>query len=320
MLRKVLLTTSALVIAGSVALADPHGTLRSGPTLASLLQQHRDALKRKGMILDRKGVPIAVERWPSLAPGRTGAHGESAPSSLFEKHDSYSNFGKKNALFLFWFGWFAGNASTHSAFSGSYCYSYNSSHTQCINHYKYKESFSDVIHQSAAQPFTGLKAASSISIAVAQYSGTGPAARVGLYSNHGVTASCPSSCPGSPIVGASGTFNATGDVVTVKFSLVSLKKKSRYWVVLNGVGTDGRVAWLGENSNFTASEFSGEDYKYSLHEKIHESYGTTAHTYYCGGHCTYKTTINESSNGWIHTAAYGPGEWPGAFSINQPPP
>jgi hypothetical protein len=322
MLRKAFLTTTALIAASSLALGGPNKPMRPPATPAMLRQQHRDALVRKGMILNPKGVPIAVFR-PPVSPSRNSAPNRAAQPPLFVpgKHDHYSNFGARNALYMAWFGWFARKNATHSTPSGSFCYSYSG--TTCINHYKYKESFTDNMVLSAAQPFSDLKAASSISLGVAAYSGSAEGA-VALYSNTTACASsATASCPGNPVAGASGGFVAPpnsgyccGDIRTVTFTPVHLRKAKKYWVVVSA-NTGSGVLWFGENGNLTISAPRGEYYNYTITEVLRETYGTTR---YHNSHYTYHFSTHGGSNGWIHTAGFSLAEVGGAFAINDRPP
>jgi hypothetical protein len=307
MFMKTLLATSALVVASSMAVANTHPVQK--PTLKQLEAQHRDHLIAKGIVVNDKGFQLAVH-----ALGHADGNVKNA-KVLPPKKGFGTLSDETNALFVSWFGWFAGATAEKSDFSGSFCYSYNASDV-CINHYKYKESFSDNIHQSAAQPFTGATKAKGVSVGAAQYSGSG-GAEVAIYTDNGGN-------PGTSL--AHGAFSSapafTGqccsslETVTFKKPL-KLTATSQYWVVLSQNGSaNGRVAWQGQATNWTS--LGGEQYNYTLAEKILETYGTTAHHDYCGsGHnCTYKTTINESSGGWIHTSAYSYSEPSGGFRLD----
>lgn len=319
MLRKTLLVTSALIVAGSMAFASPKGTPRPGHhTIAQIRQLQREALAKKGFILDKRGIPIAILR-PPVSPGsRTAAVGEAVPLFTPGHHNSYSNFSKsKNALYITWFGWFAGDTAINSTFSGSFCYSYSGS--TCINHYKYTDHISETVSDSVAAPFSGVESASSISLGI-----SGGPGKVAIHENHVATSSNPCatpsgapSCPGKRIKGASGTFSGTGSgffpVATVSFNPVNLRKKARYWVVPDG-DAGNRLVWGAEASNWTGLEPTA-DYKASIHEVINSTYGTTRYNNWY----TYHTSFNSSTNGWVSTADMGP-DWPGAFSINFVPP
>jgi len=308
MFIKTLLATSALVVASSMAVAATHQI--HTPTLNQLKASQREHLIAKGIVVNEKGFQLAVR-----ALGHSDGNAKNGKALPPKSKGVGTLSDETNALFVSWFGWFAGGTSVKSDYAGSFCYSYNASDV-CINHYKYKESFSENIHQSAAQPFTGAKKAAGVSIGAAQYSGSGGAA-VAIYSDNAGN-------PGNKVAGAGGAFSTapafTGqccsglETVTFKKS-VKLTPADQYWVVVSQNGSaNGRIAWNGQASNWTA--LGGEQYNYTLSEKIYETYGTTAHTYYCGGHCTYKTTINENSGGWIHTSAYSYSEPSGGFRID----
>jgi len=292
-----------------MAFANAHPTHRS---LTTIKQVQRNALISKGMVMSRHGsglLALGVK-----FQGKSTVQGKAAKN--LPPHSGFSNFGEPNALFVSWFGWFGGGTHVASGpYSGSFCYSYSGSN--CVNHYKYKDFFSETIQQSAAQPFAGKGSATSVSIGAEQYSGSG-GATVGIYTNTTNCAQSGISCPGNAL--GTGSFSTavafTGqccsglDTVSISPS-VKLSKKKSYWVVVSRNGSaNGRVAWNGQASNWTA--LGGEDYKYTLTEVIDDTYHTTRF----GGHSTYKTTIHDSSNGWIHTAAYSYAEPSAGFSVN----
>lgn len=301
MLRKAFLATSALVVASSMAVAGTHQLTHQ--SLATLKQMHRNNLVKKGMIVSQKGIALGVR-----FQGQT--HGVGKPAK-FVPGTGYTNFSKSpNALFISWFGWFGGATSAQSGpFSGSFCESYSGS--VCINRYKYRYSISDQIHQSAAQPFHGKGSATSLTVATAQYSGSG-GAHAGLYSDNG-------GAPGGQLGG--GDYNSapafTGlccsSVETVTFPTVVLSKKKQYWVVVsqNSDGANGRVAWEGQARDWTQYP-GGEDYNANIHEVIQSTYGTTRFNNFY----TYHTSFNSSTGGWIHTSSFTFEAQPGAFSVN----
>jgi len=316
MFMKTLLATSALVVASSMAVAATHPATK--PTLSVLKQMDREHAISKGIVVNQKGFQLGAH-----VLGHVNGTGKNAKQSGYStpKGGGYSNLSTEtNALFVSWFGWFAGGTNIHSAYSGSFCYSY-SGNGACINHYKYKVSETENISQSAAQPFTGAKKASQVQLGAEQYSGSG-GAEVDLDANTAACGPGTASCPGSKL--AHGSFPTpvafTGQCCS-GLQTVALNKKvklsptSQYWVVLKANGSpSGRVAWNGQASNWTS--LGGEQYNYTLYEKIAETYGTTAHTNYCGGVCHYNTTINENSGGWIHTSAFSYDEQSGGFSVD----
>jgi len=316
MFRTTLLTTSALVVATSLALATGQLGRMSHPTRMEIAKEAmRRAFERKmpGVIFDRKnGTPIAI-RLP-LDPGNQGKGGEakSVPRG------KWSNFSKsKTALYIPWFGWFAGNVDIqYGPSTYSYCYSYSSG-GKCVSGYYEKFSEKVNIAQSAAQPFAGLDSARSVTIAAAAYSGAGDG-KIAIYSSAQCAASA-ASCPGTPIPGASGTFSATthygpccSELITVNFPPVKLDKKKTYWVAVSGNGADsGRVVWFGQSSNWTQYP-NGEDYSEAGSTVINLTYKT----FRSGYHETIHTTYHSGTNGWIHTASFSYEEQPGAFSVN----
>lgn len=325
MFTKALLATSALIVASSMAFAHAQAPTKQ-QAIQNTLKLQRQALAAKGIITNKQGAQIAVR-----AMGKSNGVGSAAKFIPNATSGNYSNFGKsKNALFISWFGWFAGGTSGASNFSGSFCYSY-SANGACINHYKYHDQASYTISQSAAQPFKAHGgSATSISVGAAQYSGSG-GMKIALYTNKVATSTSPcgtvvgfsssaaASCPGTKL--ASATFSSppayTGlccsGLDTVSIAATKLAKHKQYWVVLSRNGSNkGRIAWNGQASNWTAYP-GGEGYNDRYKDKIDDTYHTTARDTYKG---TYKTTINQNTQGWVHALSFTYEAQPGAFSVN----
>jgi hypothetical protein len=302
MFRNTLLVTSALVVASSVAFASQHVKLPHGQTLQGLTREFVSN-KMPGVVFSKNNTPIAVRSTVSVK----GAHGK---DPIFVPGGT-GNFSKsKNALFLSWFGWFAGatseqlGPSTYSA-----CYSYSGG-GNCISGYYERISEKINIQQSGAQPVTGITGAKEIQIGAEQYSGSG-GAKVALYTDAG-------GVPGTRLGG--GAFNTapayTGmccsglQTVKIKPAITGLNPSSQYWVVVSKNGTGGRVAWNGQDSTW-ASFPTGEDYNET---------GTTVEnftykTYRSGYHDTVHTTFHSSTGGWIHTSSFSWEASNAAFNI-----
>jgi hypothetical protein len=302
MFRTTLLVTSALVVASSMALANQNGKLPQGKTIQSL---SRDFISKKmpGAVFGKNNTPIGIRAPVSLVKGAHGKEALAVPGGTGDFSKS------KNALFLSWFGWFAGATSEQLGPSTySYCYSY-SGNGKCVSGYYEKISEKVNIQQSAAQPVTGLSSAKSIQIGAEQYSGSGGGS-VGIYSDSG-------GVPGAELGG--GKFNSapayTGlccsGLQTIKIKpALTLNPSSQYWVVVSKNGSAGRVVWDGSNSNFTAFP-TGEDYN----EVGSTVENFTYKTYRSGYHDTVHTTYHSSTGGWIHTSSFTFEEQPGAFEI-----
>jgi hypothetical protein len=301
MFRKTLIATSALVAASSVAFASQHVVLPKGQTMQSLMHKAMSK-KMPGVIFSKNNTPVAIRA--QIGKGHAVGH-----EAKFMPPGKINDFSKsKNSLYLSWFGWFGGaNHIQYGPSTYSYCFEYSGN--TCISGYYEKFSEKVNIAQSAAQPFTGAKSASSVSIAAAQYSGSGGAS-VSIYDDN-------NSAPGTKVAG--GSFSTapafTGlccsAVETVNFKPVSLNKKKQYWVVVSGNGSNGRVAWLGQSANWTAYP-NGEDYNETGSTVVNLTYRTDC----CGYHETIHTTYHSGTGGWIHTSSFTYEAQPGAFSVN----
>ena len=317
MFRTTLLTTSALIVATSLALATGQFEKMSHATRAEFVREAmRRVFERKmpGVIFDRKsGTPMAIRL--QFDAGKQGKRGE-ARGVPRRKVDNFSK--SKNALYVPWFGWFAGNANIqYGPSSYSACYSY-SANGKCVSGYSYRISEKVNMQQSAAELFTGLNTARSVTIAAAAYSGAGDG-RIAIYGS-GQCAASAASCPGTAIPGASGTFSSapayTGlccsAVETVNFPSAKLDKKKTYWVVVNGKGETGpdHLIWFGQSSNWTIIQ------QHMAYNEI----GTTVvnytyKTFRSGYHETVHTTHHTGTGGWIRTDAFS-FEEPAAMSVN----
>jgi hypothetical protein len=306
MFRKSLLAKSALVVASSVVsslalAADEHVTPSQKAIVRAMGQLlSRDALGKRGMVLNQDGVPIGI-RAPISARKALGT----GPAKNPPGGRGYSNFSKdKNALFLSWFGWFAGDS--HS----SYKYSHHTSSYQQVSVFTVTRH----LQQSVAEPFTGLKSVGEISLGAEQYSGTG-GATVGLYSNAACASGTPS-CPGNAITSASlqsppaFTGLCCSGLETVSIAPTALNKKSTYWIVVGSNGSNGRVTWNGQNDNFTAPP-TGAAYKYEGTTVYH----TTSYDYLIGTTFFSQHTVHANSNGWIHLNSFSYGEQQAAFHV-----
>jgi hypothetical protein len=316
------LATTALVAATSLAFAANHGHLPKGQTPAVIKQLREKSMP--GVVLGSRNLPIAVRAQKVAA----GAHGK--PAVHVPGGGGYSNFSKsKNALFLSWFGWFVSNRQGASGpYSYSYCYSYNSTYSQCLNYANVTYSFSYKVKQSAAQPFNHVASAKSISVGSEGYDiggGYGSKGKVGIYSNsttcgtpYGYSSSTPASCPGAAVAGASGTFSGpsyTGlccsGLETVNFNQTSLSKKKQYWVVMSANGKNNWLVWNGQDSDFTQYPW-GEDYKVAGSSKFHETVVTQNN----GNSSTYHDTYTFNTHGWVHVNPFTFEEQQAAFSVN----
>jgi len=320
MFRTTLLTTSALIAATSLAIATGQFEKMSHATRMEIVKEAvRRAFERKmpGVIFDRKsGTPMAIQL--PLDPGKQGKGGDARVVPR-RKVDNFSK--SKKSLYIPWFGWFAGNADMqYGPSTYSYCYSYSAG-GKCVSGYYEKFSEKVNIAQSAAEPFTGLDRARSVTIAAAAYSGAGDG-RIAIYESAQCAASA-ASCPGTAIPGASGTFSSapayTGlccsAVEAVNFPSARLDKKKTYWVVVNGKGETGpdHLIWFGQSSNWTEIPNSNiMAYNESGTTVVNLTYKTFRSSY----HETIHTTYHSSTGGWIHTTSYTYEEEPGAFSVN----
>ncbi|HTT84930.1 MAG TPA: hypothetical protein VMF67_15750 [Rhizomicrobium sp.] len=284
-----------------------HVKLPHGQTMQQLIRQPM-LKKMPGAVFGTKtNAPIGVKFEGVVEKGAVGKQPMHLP-----KHAAVGNFSlSPNALFLSWFGWFGGAADIqYGPSTYSYCYSYSSG-GKCVSGYYEKYSEKVNIKQSAAQPFTGAKKATGVSIGAEQYSGSG-GATVGIYSGSTPTTKLAS---GSFSTAPAFTGLCCSGLETVTFKKpITLNKKNTYWVVVSGNPSagSGRVAWNGQALNWTTYP-AGEEYNETGSTVVNLTYLTYRSNY----HETIHTTYHSGTGGWIHTSSFTYEEQPGAFQINQ---
>ncbi|HEY1614001.1 MAG TPA: hypothetical protein VGF97_09960 [Rhizomicrobium sp.] len=227
MIRFFLLSTTALIIAGSISAAAGHRTAKGRPELP------------KGVIAvtSREGIPTTVILTSLGQNDRQSAAKGLVP--LLDAGTTFSNLSKdRNAEFLSWYGFLV------SAYSNSSCSSENCSYSSG--------------YERMAIPIKGKgKAVTTIKIPVAR-AGSSSGFTVGLYSN---ATSSPGAdgAPGKQLAGTSASATrASGyccaQLATVTIPATMLDSGKTYWVVEDGIRQNGRlnrVAWLAEDTDYT---------------------------------------------------------------------